>query len=119
MGNLTAYNAHIAKVNGTWSLVFNFHASVVGTVLKWNVEKVTANNCKIKIIGITIGSVCGTIERHVQAEAQKLVNHVTTVTAPKILQKLETKINTAIGSEVVIPLKISEEASETGFEVMV
>lgn len=105
---LTASNAHIAKVNGTWSLMFNFHASVVGTVLHWNVEKVTANNCKIKILGITIASVCGTIESHVKSKVQTLTNQVMTVTAPKLLQKLQDKINTKVGDVVVIPLKIED-----------
>eukprot|EP00746_Dinoflagellata_sp_MGD_P007723 gnl/MRDRNA2_/MRDRNA2_115352_c0_seq1.p1 gnl/MRDRNA2_/MRDRNA2_115352_c0~~gnl/MRDRNA2_/MRDRNA2_115352_c0_seq1.p1 ORF type:complete len:291 (+),score=67.97 gnl/MRDRNA2_/MRDRNA2_115352_c0_seq1:61-933(+) len=111
--NLTAYNAHIAKVNGTWSLVFNFHATVVGTVLHWNVEKVTADNCKIKIIGIEIASVCGTIERHVKDKVQTLTDQVMTVTAPNLLKKLQDKINTKIGDVVVIPLKIGDEEMDT------
>lgn len=110
--NMTAYNAHIAKINGTWSLVLNFHASVVGTVMTWNIDKVTADNCKIKILGITIASVCGFIESHVKDEAQKLTDHVTTVTAPNLLKKLEAKVNTAIGSEVVIPLRIADAVSD-------
>ena len=104
--SLAASNARVAMVNGTWSLVFDFHASVVGTVLKWNIEKVAADNCKIKILGITIASVCGTIERHVKDKAQVLTDKVMTLTAPNLLKKLEDKINTKIGSEVVIPLKI-------------
>lgn len=109
--NMTAFNAHIAKVNGTWSLVFNFHAAIVGRVMTWNVEKVTADGCKIKIAGIEIASVCGIIERHVKDAAQKLTNQVTMVEAPKLLSKLEQKLNTLIGSEVVIPLRIGEEAA--------
>jgi len=103
---LTASNASIAKVNGIWSLVFNFHASVVGTVLHWNVDKVTADNCKIKILGIEIASVCGTIESHVKSKVQTLTNQVMTITVPNILKRLEDKVNTKIGDSVVIPLKI-------------
>merc|ERR1711879_546341 len=101
--NLTAYNAHVAKVNGTWSLVFNLHATVVGTVLHWNIEKVSADNCKIKILGIEIASVCGTIERHVKDKAQTLTDLVMTVSAPNLLKTLQYKINTKIGDVVVIP----------------
>eukprot|EP00408_Alexandrium_pacificum_P006582 CAMPEP_0171235234 /NCGR_PEP_ID=MMETSP0790-20130122/41841_1 /TAXON_ID=2925 /ORGANISM="Alexandrium catenella, Strain OF101" /LENGTH=282 /DNA_ID=CAMNT_0011701539 /DNA_START=1 /DNA_END=849 /DNA_ORIENTATION=- len=107
--NMTAYNARVTRVNGTWSLVFNFHASVVGKVLSWSIEKVHADNCKIKILGIEIASVCGTIERHVKDKAQRLTDQVTQVTAPSVLKRLEQKINTAIGSEVTIPLRIGEE----------
>lgn len=108
--DMTASNARLARVNGTWSLVFDFHAAVVGKVLMWHVEQVTADNCKIKILGITIASVCGTIERHVKDKVQTLTDRVMTVTAPKLLQKLEDKINTKIGSQVVIPLKILRSA---------
>jgi len=107
--NMTAYNAHIARVHGTWSLIFNFHASVVGRVLSWNVAKVHADNCKMKILGLEIASVCGTIERRVKKNVQKLTDRVTEVTAPNLLKKLEAKINMAIGSQVTIPLKIGAE----------
>eukprot|EP00928_Gymnodinium_smaydae_P010457 TRINITY_DN13947_c0_g1_i1.p1 TRINITY_DN13947_c0_g1~~TRINITY_DN13947_c0_g1_i1.p1 ORF type:complete len:303 (+),score=62.75 TRINITY_DN13947_c0_g1_i1:25-933(+) len=109
---MTASNAHVAKVNGTWSLVFNFHASVVGTVLKWHVDSVHVDKCKIKILGIEIMSVCGTIERHVKDKAQVLTDKVTEVDAPKLLKKLEDKLNTAIGSEVVIPLRIRAPSTD-------
>lgn len=105
--NITASNAHIAFVNKTFSLIFDIHASVVGTVLKWNVDKVTADNCKIKILGIEIFSVCGLVEKYVKEGASKLTNEVMTVTAPKLLTKLQNKLNTALGSKVVIPLKVS------------
>merc|ERR1711879_219145 len=103
---MTASNAHVAVINGTLSLIFNFHADVMGKVIHWNVEKVTADNCKIKILSIEILSVCGTIERHVKDGAQKLTDQAEVVDAPKLLKKLEDKINTAIGSVVVIPLKL-------------
>lgn len=117
--NMTASHAHVARVNGTWSLVFHFHASVVGMVLKWNVEKVSADNCKIKILDITIGSVCGMIQRHVKSGAQKLTDHVTKVTAPKLLSKLQAKINTAIGSEVVVPLTIWDTVAGSDSAIVV
>eukprot|EP00434_Breviolum_minutum_P023036 symbB.v1.2.020324.t1/scaffold1699.1/size108456/9 len=104
--NMTASNAHLEHVNGTLYLVFNFHADVVGTVLKWNVDKITADGCKIKILGIEIASVCGYVERHVKDKLQSLLNSVERVDAPKILHKLEERINAAIGSVVRIPLKL-------------
>lgn len=107
--NLTASNAHVAKVNGTWSLVFNFHAAVVGKVLTWNVDKVKANNCKIKILGIQIASVCGVIENEVKKHVQDLTDHVENIDAPKLLAKLENLINTQVGSVVVIPLRITTD----------
>lgn len=106
--NMTASNAHLEHLNGTWYLAFNFHADVVGTVLQWNVDKITADGCKIKILGIEIASVCGYVERHVKDKLQSLLNSVERIDAPKILSKLEDRINTAIGSVVRIPLKVPE-----------
>lgn len=114
--NMTASNAHLEYLNSTWYLSFNFHADVVGTVLKWNVDKITADGCKIKILGIEIASVCGYVERHVKDKLQSLLNTVERIDAPKILKKLQDKINTAIGSTVRIPLKL---AGQTNTLVMV
>ncbi|CAE6912212.1 unnamed protein product [Symbiodinium sp. CCMP2592] len=114
--NMTASNAHLEYLNSTWYLSFNFHADVVGTVLKWNVDKITADGCKIKILGIEIASVCGYVERHVKDKLQSLLNTVERIDAPKILKKVEDKINTAIGSTVRIPLKL---AGQTNTLVMV
>jgi len=90
-------------------LTFNFHADVVGTVLRWNVDKITADGCKIKILGIEIASVCGYVERHVKDKVQSLLNSVERIDAPQLLRKLESKINAAIGSVVRIPLKVVQQ----------
>lgn len=103
--NMTASGAHLEHSNGTWFLAFSFHADVVGRVMQWNVEKITADGCKIKILGIQIASVCGYVERKVKDKVQVLLDKVTRIDAPKILQRLQDKINTAIGSTVRIPLK--------------
>lgn len=108
--NLTASHAHLAVVKGVLSLVFNFHASVTGQVLKWNVQEVTVHKgCKLEILGITIFSVCKYIADKVKEEANLLTDKVMDVEAPKLLQKLQTAINTMIGDEVVIPLKLGTE----------
>jgi hypothetical protein len=107
--NMTASNARLTHENGTWFLVFNFHADVVGKVVQWNVDRITADGCKIKILDIEVASVCGYVERHVQSKVQALLNQVTTVDAPAILKRLEERINTAIGTVVKIPLKIPFE----------
>lgn len=105
--NMTASNASLERDNGTWYLTFHFHADVVGRVIQWNVTEITANGCKIKILGITIASVCGYVEKEVKSHLQTLMDQVTKIDAPKILKKLQDTINTVIGSVVKIPLKIS------------
>ena len=66
--NLTASNASIQKdpSGKGYDLVFDFHADVVGMVLSWDVTNVDASHCKIKILGITILSYCGFIEKMIK-----------------------------------------------------
>ena len=106
--NFTASNATIEKSpTGTgYDLVFNFHADVVTLVIKWDVDDIKVNNCKIKILGVTIASYCGFLAKEIKNGANKLSEQVTRVTAPKLAEKLEAAINTKIGSVVRIPLKL-------------
>jgi hypothetical protein len=109
--NMTAVDAHLEHDNSTWYLVFKFHADVVGRVIQWNVDDITASGCKIKILGVQIASVCGYVEKQLKSHVQQLMDKATRIDAPKILKKLQDKINTAIGSIVKIPLRIPHELS--------
>lgn len=110
--SLTASNAHVESTGDGAFLVFDFHADIWGTVLEWRPEEVSVNNgCKMEVLGVTVVSVCGYIERRVQEQAQTMLNTVTKVTAPKLLAKLEEKINTAVGSEVRIPLNLASSVA--------
>jgi len=116
--NMTASNARLSydHDHGTWQLVFNFHADVVGKVIQWNVDRITADGCKIKVLDMEVASVCGYVERHVQSKVQTLLNQVTRVDAPAILKRLEEKINTAVGAVVKVPLKIPSGLSKPPWE---
>jgi len=106
--SLSATRQGIERINGTEYLVFDFHADVMGKVLSWNVQDISVSHgCRMEILGITIASVCGYIEDKVRDKVQVLMDVATQVDAPKILQRLEDKINTAIGDTVKIPLQIA------------
>ena len=109
--NLTASNAHIEKdpSGKGFDLVFNFHADVVGMVLSWDVTNVDASHCKIKILGITILSYCGFIEKMIKNGINTLSEKALRLAVPALKEKLETAINTKIGAVVRIPLKLSTE----------
>eukprot|EP00467_Chlorarachnion_reptans_P003240 CAMPEP_0114509206 /NCGR_PEP_ID=MMETSP0109-20121206/13073_1 /TAXON_ID=29199 /ORGANISM="Chlorarachnion reptans, Strain CCCM449" /LENGTH=285 /DNA_ID=CAMNT_0001688317 /DNA_START=48 /DNA_END=905 /DNA_ORIENTATION=+ len=105
--NFTASNAHVEKaVNGSgYELVFKFECDSVALVLKWNVEEVKANNCKLKILGIEILSYCGYLEKAIKNGANKLSTEAIKIDAPKVASKVENALNTFIGGTVRIPLK--------------
>lgn len=110
--NMTASHAHIVHTSTGYDLVFNFSVDVVGLVLDWNVDDVVAHNCKIEILGIKIGSYCGLIEKAIKSGMAKLTTDVSKVVAPNLEKKLQTLINTAIGSQVSIPIKLPTGAFE-------
>jgi hypothetical protein len=112
--NLTASNASIQKdpSGKGYDLVFNFHADVVGIVLSWDVTNVEASHCKIKILGITILSYCGFLEKMIKNGVNKLSESALKLAVPKLKAKLQAAINTKIGDIVRIPLKLSETSGE-------
>lgn len=111
--NLTTSNSHLTKdKDGHLALVFNFHATVVGTVLRWNVDQVVAKGCSLTVFGFKIVDVCKKIEDKVRGYFQKIGDHALEITAPKILKKVEDKINTVIGQQVTIPLRIPFKGTE-------
>jgi hypothetical protein len=110
--NLTASNATIQKDSSGkgYDLVFNFHADVVGMVLSWDVTNVDASHCKLKILGITILSYCGFIEKMIKNGINTLSEKALKLAVPKLKEKLENAINTKVGAVVRIPLKLSSAA---------
>ena len=69
-------------------------------------QEVTANNCKLKILGIEILSYCGLIERAIKNGVDKLSARAIKVEVPKVAAKVEQALNTVIGGVVRIPLKL-------------
>ena len=66
----------------------------------------TANNCKIKILGIDILSYCGLIEKAIKNGVNQLSARAIKVEVPKVAAKIEKALNTAIGGVVRIPIKL-------------
>jgi hypothetical protein len=105
--NFTASKAHITKTGSTYNLVFDFDVDVVTIVMTWDVTHIDVSHCKIEILGIKIASYCGLIESAIKKGVNNLSKKTSRVTAPKLAAKLASAIQTAIGSTVTIPLKIS------------
>jgi hypothetical protein len=96
----------IELVNGTWCLAFDLGFQLKAQLLSWNMDEVTASGiCKLKILGVEIYNVCGWIADELKKYLQQFLTQISTVTAPKVLQKIEDKVNAAIGSRITIPIK--------------
>jgi hypothetical protein len=104
---LSAQNMKVEKLNGSLALTFNLNFTLQAELLSWNMSQVTASKgCKLKILGITIVSICGWIEDEIKKNVQPLLDKVATVEVPALLERLEEKVNAKIGDKIVIPLKL-------------
>ena len=52
-----------------------------------------------------IYNVCGWVADELQDTLQPFLDKITSVTAPNLLAKIESKVNAAIGDTVTIPIK--------------
>ena len=103
--SLDLQNLKIAKVNGTWSIVFNLKFSLKDTSLQWKMDDVNVQHgCTLKVLGIKILSVCGWVERKVREKANELMNKISNVYAPNLVHRIEAAFQSKIGDTVVIPL---------------
>ena len=102
---LAAENVKIKMVNQSLSLVFNLNFTIQAEIMEWDVSKVIASHgCKLKILGITILSVCGWLGDEIKKHIDPLIHKVGTVEVPGLLQRLEEAVNAKIGDQIVIPL---------------
>ena len=91
--------------DGKLLMKFNIGVNLAGKPYGWNVDNVDASRCEIKLGGkIRIASYCSIIERELKKRVESYMNKWTRFEAPKLVDKLETKLQKKIGEEVVIEL---------------
>ena len=84
---------------------YNIGVNLAGKPYGWNVDNVDASRCEIKLGGkIRIASYCSIIERELKKRVESYMNKWTRFEAPKLVDKLEAKLQKKIGEEVVIEL---------------
>ena len=110
---LVAKDAKILKIDDKWFLSFKFLVNIYGTVTGWKTDDIHVHNCKIKILGIQIASVCGFIERKLKSKINQIVQKAENIQVPSIIKKLEDKIKAKIGDEIRIPLSFLPENINT------
>ena len=74
--------------------------------LNWDVTKIDLSGCDIKILGIKILSYCGLLKNLLEKQITKFTTQTATMTAPALADKLANIIQTKVGSEIRIPLKL-------------
>lgn len=108
---LALNNVHLGFVNGSLALIGNLNFTLEGKDIYWDIGEVKASGgCKVKVLGITLISICGWLADEIKSHMQDLVTSITQVTAPAVLERIQEKVQSKIGDQLVIPLhKPAEE----------
>jgi len=103
--SVEAENIRYVSEDGKLLMKFTTGVSLVGRPHGWNVDNIDASRCEIKLGGrLEIGSYCSLIERELKKQVESYLNKWSRFEAPKLVEKLEAKLQKKIGEEVVIEL---------------
>ena len=90
----------------SYELSFVFGLEIKGRVLSWDIASVQASQCNIKLFGIKVLSFCSWLEKRIENEANKYIKTAVKIQAPKLVQKLESKLRTKVGERVTIKFSL-------------
>jgi len=92
------------------NIKFKLNLSILGRLDNWNVDDLDVSKCQVKLFNrVEIGSYCSAAKTLIQKALQGYINKWTKVEAPKLIEKLERKIQSKVGDEIVIPLNFNME----------
>jgi len=79
--------------------------NILGSLENWNVDDLDVSKCQVKLFNrVKIGSYCSAARDIIKRSLQNYINTWTQFEAPKVIEKLEKKMKSKIGDEIVIPL---------------
>ena len=79
--------------------------NILGRLENWNVDDLDVSKCQVKLFNrVEIGSYCSAARSLIRDALQNYINKWSQFEAPKLIEKLERKLQSRIGDEIVIPL---------------
>jgi len=103
--SVLANNLRFELEDGALLMKFTTAVNLVGRPHGWNVDNIDASRCSIKLGGrLEIASYCSIIKKEVKRRAERYLNKWSQFEAPKLVAKLEAKVQKKIGEEVVIEI---------------
>eukprot|EP00092_Neocalanus_flemingeri_P040203 GFUD01043790.1.p1 GENE.GFUD01043790.1~~GFUD01043790.1.p1 ORF type:complete len:293 (+),score=86.33 GFUD01043790.1:146-1024(+) len=89
---------------------FRLNLNIMGRLENWNVDDIDVSKCQVKLFNrVEIGSYCSVAKNLIKKALQGYINKWTTFQAPRLIEKLERKLQSRIGEEIVIPLNFNME----------
>jgi len=79
--------------------------NILGKLENWNVDDIDVSKCQVKLFNrVEIGSYCGLAKTLIHRGLQSYINKWTAFEAPKLIEKLERKMQSRIGDQILLPL---------------
>jgi len=92
------------------NIKFKLNLNILGRLENWNVDDLDVSKCQVKLFNrVKIGSYCSAAKTLIQKTLQGYINKWTEFEAPRLIEKLERKLQSRIGEEIVIPLNLNFE----------
>jgi len=103
--SLAGKNVRYVEEDNKFLMKFDLDLVLNGRPYGWNVDNIDVSGCDIKLGGrIKVGSYCSLIRNLLKSGLNKYLDKWTRFEAPKLIEKLESKLQKKIGDEVVIKL---------------
>ncbi|XP_023321023.1 uncharacterized protein LOC111695815 [Eurytemora carolleeae] len=90
-------------------IVIQFAVHLAGELYTLDLESLKISNCHLKIMGVTLFSYCGLIERLLWSELRGASKKSLPFSSAKVLRQVEKALMSRIGNEMVIPLFVLED----------
>ena len=102
---ISGENVRIETEENKLLLKFDLDFDLEGKPFDWNVDNVDVSKCDVKLGNkVKIGSYCNFATGLIKEGAQKYLDKWTVFQAPKLVKKLEDKLQKKIGDEMSFPI---------------
>jgi len=90
-------------------IVIKFRIHLAGELYSMNLDALRISNCNLKVMGLTLFSYCGLLERLLHDEAREAAKSSLPFSSPRVLRQVERTIMKRAGNEISIPLFVLED----------
>ena len=95
--NLVISEIQLAMEEGDLVVLYNTRIELKGKMFDWNVDEVEMDNCNLKLGQQSIGSICPVVKSVFKNGLQAYLDQWTNFEAPRLLEKLDRKLNSKLG----------------------
>jgi len=90
-------------------IVVKFAIHLAGELYTLNIDGLKISNCNLKVMGLTLFSYCGLLEKLLYDEAREAAKRSLPFSSPRVLRQIEKAIMKRVGNEIAIPLYVLED----------